>query len=246
MVEYLLGLADGALVLSQRLIECLTHAPELEEEMALANIALDLLGQARVLYAHAGEVEGAGRTADDFAYWREDREFRNPLLVEQPNGDFAHVMIRQFLHDAWAIELWSAMTGSQDECLAGVAAKAIPETTYHLRHSSSWVVRLGDGTSESHVRAQRALDDLWWLTGELFESLPSDSRAVEKAIGVDPARLHAPWEARISRVLGEATLTVPKVSYWASGGRSGLHTEGFGRLIVEMQSVARAHPGAQW
>ena len=246
IVDYFLGHGDRALVLSQRLIECLTHAPEIEEEVAMANIALDLLGQTRTLYSRAAVLTGSDCTEDDFAYWREDRAFRSPLLVEQPNGDFAQVMVRQLLHDAWALELWSALRASSDGALAGLAAKAVPETTYHLRHSSSWVVRLGDGTDESHTRVQRALDDLWWFTGELFECLATDAAAVASGVGVDPVSLRAPWEARMAAILGEARLAVPAVSYWATGGRRGLHSEGFGRLIAEMQSVARAHPGASW
>ncbi len=246
VVEYVAALADRALVLSHRLTECLTHAPEIEEEVALANIALDLLGQARVLYARGGELEGMGRTEDDFAYWRTDQEFRSPLLVEEPNGDFAHVMMRQFLHDAWAIELWTSLRGSCDETVAGVAAKAVNETAYHLRHSSAWVRRLGDGTDESHARLQTALDGLWWLTGELFEVLASDRQAVAAGIGINPESLRQGWLSRVGSVLSEAGLTIPTVSYMATGGRSGSHSEALSRMLAEMQSVARAHPGAAW
>ena len=247
--SYVLRHGDRALVLSQRLTEWLTHAPELEEEVSIANIALDLLGQARMLYTYAGAIGGDGRTEDDFAYWRDHREFTNVQLVEQPNGDFATTMVRQVLHDLFAYEYWSAMCSSADPTLAGLAGKAVKETTYHVRHSSAWVIRLGDGTEESHRRAQSALDGLWRFTGELFETDEIESVLVAAGVAADPTALQHRWSARVDAVLAEATLTRPAgppPDRMATGGRRGLHSEAFAYLVAEMQTVARAHPGATW
>ena len=245
-LTYLLRQADRALVLSHRLSEWVAHAPELEEDVAIANIALDLVGQARVLYAAAADVEGEGRTEDDLAYTRSDREFRNVLLVEQPNGDFAHCMVRQLLHDAYAIELWSALRDSVDETLAGLAAKAAKETAYHLRHSATWVIRLGDGTDESHRRAAAALDDLWRFVDELFDADEVEHTLVAARVAPDPASLREGWDRRIDAVLAEATLTRPEVEHPARGGRDGEHGESLSYLIGEMRSVRVEHPGATW
>ena len=237
---------DRALVLAQRLLEQITHAPEIEEDMALANLALDLIGQARTLYSYAGEVEGSGRKEDDFAYWRDQRDFLNPLLVEQPNGDFAHVIVRQFLHDAFALPYWQAMTRSSDETLAALAGKAQKETAYHLRHSRAWVVRLGDGTAESHARAQAAVEGLWRFTGELFEADEVEETLVAAGVAADPAELAGTWRAAVEEAMREATLEIPAADTMQCGGRVGRHSEGFSYLLGEMQVVARAHPGATW
>jgi len=245
LLTYTLRQGDRALVLAQRLLEAVTHAPEIEEDMALSNLALDLIGQARALYSYAGEVEGDGHDEDHFAYWRDQHEFLNPLLVEQPNGDFAQIIVRQFLHDAWALPYWTAMRQSSDETLRALAGKATKETAYHLRHSRSWVVRLGDGTDESHARAQSALDELWRYTGELFES--DDIEAALAADGViPPETLHDAWRGTVVAALDEATLTMPADGVMHSGGRTGRHSESFSYLVGEMQVVARAHPGAVW
>ena len=230
LATYVLRHGDRALILAQRLLEEITHAPEIEEDMALSNLALDLIGQARALYTYAGELEGPDadgndRTEDHYAYWREQDEFLNPLLVEQPNDDFAHVVARQFLHDAAALPYWQAMTSSTDDTLAALAGKTVKETAYHLRHSRSWVVRLGDGTDESHRRMQSAVDHLWRYTGELFEH---------------------DWQRTVDDALAEATLTAPDDVVMQTGGRHGRHTEGFSYLIGELQVLARAHPGASW
>ncbi len=237
---------DRALVLAQRLLEQITHAPEIEEDMALANLALDLIGQARALYSYAGEIEGAGRDEDDFAYWRDQGDFLNPLLVEQPNGDFAHVIVRQFLHDAFALPYWQAMTRSSDETLAALAGKSQKETAYHLRHSRAWVVRLGDGTAESHARAQAAVDGLWRFTGELFDADEVEETLVTAGVAADPAELAHTWRAAVEDAMREATVEIPAGATMQGGGRVGRHSEGFSYLLGEMQVVARAHPGATW
>ncbi len=248
LFTYVTRQGDRALILSQRLSQWLTRAHELEEEMALGNIALDLVGQARNLYTYAAEVEGAGRSEDDLAYFRSDREFMNPLLVEQPNGDFALSMVRQFFHDAWALPYWSAMQTSTDETLAALAGKAVKETAYHLRHSRGWVVRLGDGTEESHRRTQDAVDRLWRFTRELFEVDAADERLVDAGVAPPMMSLRTEWDAVVAATFAEANLAEPELvdAAYATGGRNGIHSESFSYLIGEMQVVARAHPGAQW
>ncbi len=245
-VAYLLRHADDNLVLAQRLSEWISNAPELEEDIALGNLALDHLGQARALYTHAGSLEGAGRTEDDFAMFRTEREFTNLLLVEQPNGDFAHTMARSLLFDAYQLELWPALSRSADPTLAGIAAKALKEVRYHFRHSATWVVRLGDGTDESHRRMQAAIDALWRFTGEPFEADVVDAEMVGKDIAVDPASLQPGWTARIREVLDEAGLRMPEDPYRRSGGRNGFHTEHLGHLLGELQWLQRSLPGLQW
>jgi ring-1,2-phenylacetyl-CoA epoxidase subunit PaaC len=246
LLTYTLRQGDRALVLAQRLLEQVTHAPEIEEDMALANLALDLIGQARALYAYAGELEGEDHDEDHFAYWRDQHEFLNPLLVEQPNGDFAHVIVRQFLHDAFALPYWQAMTRSSDATLAALAGKSEKETAYHLRHSRAWVVRLGDGTAESHARAQDAVDELWRHTGELFEHDHVEDELVTAGVAADPAVLAGEWRSIVESTLAEATLASPSDVVMQRGGRTGHHTEGFSYLLGELQVVARAHPGATW
>ena len=251
LLTYILRQGDRALVLAQRLLETVTHAPEIEEDMALSNLALDLIGQARALYTYAGEVEGpdadgAVRDEDHYAYWREQHEFLNPLLVEVPNGDFAQVITRQFLHDAYALPYWQAMTASCDATLAAIAGKSVKETAYHLRHSRSWVLRLGDGTDESHRRAQTAVDDLWRYTGELFDTDDVERELVAAGVAADPAALREQWLATVTATLAEATLAMPADGPMQSGGRTGRHTEQFSYLIGELQVLARAHPGASW
>lgn len=231
-VTTLLAHADDNMIVCQRLGEWISNAPELEIDIAMGNTALDHLGVARALYTHAGDIEGRGRTEDDLAMFRDERDFTNVLLVEQPNGDFAHSMMRQFFFDAYQMELWKDLSESDDETLAGIAAKALKETSYHMRFSSGWVVRLGDGTDESHVRTQAAADELWKYTAELF--------------GDDAAKYRAPWDATIADVFSEATLTIPTDPYQRTGGRSGFHTEHLGHLLAEMQSLQRSYPGLEW
>jgi ring-1,2-phenylacetyl-CoA epoxidase subunit PaaC len=242
--RYALRHADDNLVLSQRLSEYISYAPELEEDLAVANIALDHLGVAMHLLEHVAASNG--RNADDLAFHRSEREYTNVLLVEQPNEDFAHIMTRQFLFDAYQLGLWEALSNSREETLAGVAAKAAKEAAYHLRHSSAWIVRLGDGTEESHNRGQAAIDALWRYTAELFEGDELDAAMVAAGVGVDLARLRAGWDQHIDTILMQATLSRCEDEYQRSGGRSGFHTEHLGHLLGEMQWMQRSYPGLQW
>jgi ring-1,2-phenylacetyl-CoA epoxidase subunit PaaC len=246
LVLYTLRRADDALILGHRLSEWCGHAPALEEEMALSNMGLDLLGQARELYSYAAEVEGKGNDEDKFAYLRDVRQYRNLLLLEQPNGDFAHTMVRQFFYSAFADPYWRAMMRSTDATLAAIAAKSEKESAYHLRHSSEWIVRLGDGTEESHRRAQSAIDELWAFTGEMFAVDDSERGLIDAGIAIDPASLHSRWLQTISGVAGEATLALPKNDWMQQGGRSGRHSEHLGHLLSELQSMQRTFPGATW
>ncbi len=245
-VEALLRVGDSCLVLAQRLGAWCGHAPALEEDIALANIALDVLGHARGVLTRAGEIEGAGRDEDALAYLREAPEFRNLLLVEQPNGDFAHTMVRQLLFDAWAVELWKGKAGSTDTVLAGIAEKAAKEAAYHVRHSSGRVVRLGDGTEESHRRVQAGLDEVWPYAFELFERDELVARLVERGVAADPDLLRPQWEATVADALKEATLVVPDTTWRPTGGRAGKHLTSFGYLLAELQHLHRSHPGARW
>ncbi len=246
LVEYLLRLGDDRLILGHRMSEWTGHGPILEEDIATANIALDLIGQAAQFLKLAGEVEGAGRDEDALAYFRDGVKFRNCLLVELPKGDFGDTMVRQFLFDAYSVLQLEALTKCGHETLAAIAAKALKESKYHLRHSSEWVVRLGDGTEESHARAQAALDSLWRFTGELFERDAVDEAVAAEGVVVDMEALRALWDTMVNDVLARATLARPTAPGMRSGGRHGRHTEFLGHLLATMQSVARAHPGATW
>ena len=246
LVLYALRRADDALILGHRLSEWCGHAPMLEEDMALANMGLDLLGQARELYSYAAKVEGNGNDEDKFAYLRDVRQYRNLLLVEQPNGDFGRTMVRQFFYAAFADLYWRAMMRSSDATLAAIAAKSEKESAYHLRHSSEWIVRLGDGTEESHSRAQGAIDDLWAFTGEMFWLDDSERALVDAGIAIDSASLRAPWLETLSDVVSEATLALPTSEWMQQGGRSGRHSEHLGHLLSELQSMQRTFPGVTW
>jgi ring-1,2-phenylacetyl-CoA epoxidase subunit PaaC len=245
-VRYVLRLADTNLVLAQRLGEWVGHAPALEEDLGLANVSLDLLGQARLLLGHAGELEGKGRGEDQLAYLREESEYLNLTLVEQPNGDFGDTIVRQFLFDAWQLGLYEALAGSKDATLAAIAAKGAREAAYHLRYSGGWLVRLGDGTAESHARVANSLVKLWPFTNELFHDDGVDRAAADSEVGVLPSSLAAPWSARVDEVLGRATLARPAPSGFGWYGKQGRHSEHLGYLLTEMQSLHRAHPGATW
>jgi len=246
LVLYTLRRADDALILGHRLSEWCGHAPMLEEDMALANMGLDLLGQARELYSYAARVEGNGNDEDKFAYLRDVRQYRNLLLVEQPNGDFARTMVRQFFYAVFADLYWRAMVKSQDATLAAIAAKSEKESAYHVRHSSEWMVRLGDGTEESHARAQTAIDDLWGFTGEMFETDEAERALIDADIAVDPATLRPSWLKTISEIVSQATLTLPTSGWMQQGGRNGRHSEHLGHLLSELQSMQRTFPGATW
>jgi ring-1,2-phenylacetyl-CoA epoxidase subunit PaaC len=246
LFEYLLRLGDTSLVLGQRLGAWIGHAPALEEDLGLANVALDLVGQARLLLTYAGEVEGRGRDEDQLAFFRNSEDYLNLTLVEQPNGDFAQTIARQCLVDAWQLEMYEALSRSTDARLAGIAAKSLKETRYHFRYSAGWFVRLGDGTDESHARAQRALDALWPYTTELFTSDAIDREIAEAGIGPRLESLAAGWSTRIDEMLAEATLERPADAPYSWYGKRGQHSEHLSRLLAEMQSVQRAHPGLQW
>ena len=247
LVDYVLCLADDALFSAQLLGQWISRAPELEEDVALANIALDQLGQARLLLAHAGELEGEGRDEDALAYRRDDRDFRNVWLVERPQTDFAVTMARLLIFSTYQCGLYSALAHSGDDQLAGVGAKAIKEVTYHVDHAANWVIRLGDGTVESHRRMQAALDAEWPFLEELFEVLPSwHHPLVEDGVAIDPVGLREVAMSRLVRVIDEATLKVPEVVSSVGGGRRGLHTEHLGMVLAPMQHLARSHPGASW
>lgn len=250
LFEYLLRLGDSSLILSQRLGEWTGHGPILEEDLALTNTALDLLGQARMWLTLAGEVEGAGRDEDALAYHRDAHQFHNVLLVERANGNYADTMARQFLFDVWHYFLLQRLEQSSDERVAAIAAKSIKEVTYHVRRSSDLVVRLGDGTPESHAKMQAAIDDAWRFTGELFADDAVDQDVAARGIGCELAALREPWLAHVREVLEEATLTVPDVAaadhLAYRGGRQGKHTEALGYVLAEMQHLPRAYPGATW
>ncbi|HEX4240953.1 MAG TPA: 1,2-phenylacetyl-CoA epoxidase subunit PaaC [Steroidobacteraceae bacterium] len=246
LFNYVLRLADLPLVLGQRLGEWVGHAPALEEDLGLANVALDLIGQARLLLTYAGEIERRGRGEDDLAFLRDQGEYLNPVLVEQPNGDFGQTIVRQVLVDAFQLELFERMTASTDERLASIAAKSVKETRYHLRYSAGWLVRLGDGTDESHARAQSALDALWRYTVELCAEDGLDREMAECGVAPRLAEVGAAWSARIDVILAEATLKRPQDRPNAWQGKRGQHSEHLGYLLAEMQHLQRAHPGARW
>jgi ring-1,2-phenylacetyl-CoA epoxidase subunit PaaC len=246
LFNFVVSLADDALVLGHRLSEWSGRGPLLEEDIALSNLALDLIGQARLFYAYAGEVEGQGRSEDDLAYLRDEHAFANLLLVEQPNGDFAATMVRHLLYAAFMHSYLQALQKSADARLAEIAAKAVKEMAYHVRHAAEWVIRLGDGTEESHARAAAALDELWMYTGELFTMDEGERALVGKGIAVDRATIRPAWDATVDRVLAEATLKRPADRWMQAGGRSGRHSEHLGHLLAEMQVLHRAHPGATW
>ena len=244
--DYLLRLADTSLILGHRLSEWTGKAPTLEEELALANVALDLVGQARALYTLAGEIEGQGRDENQLAYLRDADAFRNLLIAEKENGDFAFTIARQVLYSAFAVPFYEALTQSSDEILAGIAAKAVKEYTYHLRHAGEWLIRLGDGTGESHARAQEALDDIWMYTGEMFGMDDVDAEAVKAGVGIDRAALKPGWDEAVNDILAQAKLSRPADGWMISGGHTGTHTEHLGHILSEMQFLQRAYPGREW
>lgn len=244
--DYVIRLADDRLILGHRLSEWCGHGPILEEDIALANISLDLIGQANLLLELAAKVEGQGRTADTLAYFREAVEFRNAQIMELPSGDFAFTITRQFLVSVFEVLHLEKLQASKEAELAGIAAKAFKEARYHARHSADWMLKLGDGTAESHERVQAAIDDLWRFTGELFETDQLEQDLVKQGIAVDRAALREAWRHEVGRVLQAATLTIPGDGFMQRGGREGKHTEHLGHLLAEMQIVARSFPGAEW
>lgn len=243
---YLLYLADNALILGHRLSEWCGHGPALEIDMAMTNISLDLIGQARNLYAYAAEMEGAGKTEDDLAYLRDVHEFRNVLLVEQPNGDFANTIARHFLYDAYNFYFQQKLCESTDARLAAIAEKSLKEVAYHLRWTSEWVIRLGDGTAESHQRMQLAINHLWPYRGELLKSADFEKDAAANGYGVDLASIQAAVDQKIFAVLDEATIVRPADGWMHSGGKNGRHSEHLGFILAEMQFLQRAYPNSVW
>jgi len=246
LFEFLLRIGDTTLILGHRISEWCGHAPVLEEDIALANVALDLIGQTQMWLTLAGEVEGNGRSADELAFLRDVWDFRNLLLVERPNGDFGHTLMRQFLFDAYHHALLTSLQASRAPRIAEIAAKGLKEVSYHLERSSDLIVRLGDGTDESHRRMQAALEALWAYTGEMFLSDAKDEAITAAGIAPSPESLRATWEATVRAVLSEATLAVPENNFAHKGGRQGFHTEHLGHLLAQMQFLQRAYPGASW
>lgn len=246
LFDYVLSLADDQLVLGHRVSEWIGSAPVLEEEMALANIGLDLIGAARSLYTYAGEVEAKGRNEDQLAYLRDATAYRNLLLAELPNGDFAFSIARLTIYSAFMTPYWEALAASRDATLSAIAAKSVKESRYHLRHAGQWLIRLGDGTEESKRRAAAALAELWPYTGEMFAIDGAEGELAKAGLAVDRAALRPIWSETLGRILAEATLHMPKDGWMQSGGRSGRHTEHLGHMLAEMQSLQRAYPGAKW
>jgi ring-1,2-phenylacetyl-CoA epoxidase subunit PaaC len=246
LFEYVLRLGDNCLILSQRLGEWCGHGPILEEDIALTNFALDLLGHARFWLSYAAEVEGAGRDEDQLAFMRDSSEFRNLLLVEQENGDFAETIARQFFFDAWHLLMLEKLRDSTDTQVRAIADKAVKEVRYHLRRSTDWVIRLGDGTAESKRRMQVAVDLLWMYTGEMFEMDAIDQEMLHGGVGVDLIVVRDQWVEHVGKVFDQATLTMPAATWMQRGGKQGVHTERLGYLLSEMQIMQRSYPGLQW
>lgn len=246
LIDYCICLADDALVLGQRLSEWCSNAPYLEEDLAIANVSLDYIGRAKMLFEYAAELEGGERSADDIAFLRNSREYRNFLILELPIGNFAFTMARQLLVDVFALSYLEQLQRSTDPQLAAIAHKAIKETRYHLRRSREWALRLGDGTEESHNRMQRALDEIWGYTDELFEMSSTETALLDQGISVDRTALQSVWNQKIDEILAEATLKRPDASWSVRGGREGVHTQHLGPMLETMQFLQRAYPGLEW
>jgi len=245
-VNYILGIADNALILGQRLSELCGHGPSLETDIATTNIALDLLGQTRSYYQYAAELMGSDTSEDTLAFLRKEREYKNVLLVEQPNTDFGYVMARQYLFDVFHLLLLDQLQNSSDEVLAAIAKKSIKEVSYHKRFSADWIKRLGDGTEESHSRMQEAFDSLWTFTNELFLMTADDTEMATSGVGVDVSKLKEAWMQEITALLNEATLNVPDLKYFLKGGKEGIHSEHMGFILTEMQYMQRTFPNMTW
>ncbi|PCJ28765.1 MAG: phenylacetate-CoA oxygenase subunit PaaI [Flavobacteriales bacterium] len=246
LINYSLRLGDSSLILGQRMAEWCSNGPILEEDIAMTNLSLDLIGQARMMLTYAGKLEGNGKSEDDLAYGREEREFYNTLLSERPNGHFGETVVRNFLHDAFFYHLYDSLKNSKDEMFAAHAAKSIKEVSYHLRHSSEWLVRLGDGTEESHTKVQESLNDLWEYTGDLFEMNQVDEILIKESIAVDLNDVKKEWDKTINAVLKRAILNRPEDAYMHSGRLNAIHSEYLGHMIAEMQFLQRAYPNAEW
>ena len=246
LYKYILGIADNSLILGQRMGELCGHGPSLETDIACTNISLDLFGQVRSYYQYAAKIAGDGRTEDDIAMLRKEREYINVLLVEQPNTDFAYIMARQFLFDVYHLLLLQELEKSKDLTLFAIATKSLKEVSYHQRFSSDWIKRLGDGTEESHQKTQTAIDDLWTYTDELFHQTEADKEMAKQGIGVDVTRLKEDYYKKVNEVLEEATLNIPESKYFQKGGKQGIHTEHLGYLLAELQYMQRTYPNMEW
>ncbi|MDC3306031.1 phenylacetate-CoA oxygenase subunit PaaC [Flavobacteriales bacterium] len=245
LFTYTLRIADSSLILGQRMSEWCSNGPTLEEDIAMSNISLDMFGQANGFYQYAAQLDGA-KSADELAFRRNEREFFNHQLVEQENGNFGTTIVRNFLHDVFNFLFYTQLATSKDETLSALASKSLKEVKYHLRHSSNWLVRLGDGTDESNTKTQVALDELWMYTGELFEMDEVDTELVNSGIAVDNSVLKSDWDTMVNKILTKAKLTRPEDAYMATGGKKGLHTEYLGFILSEMQFLQRAYPDAKW
>jgi ring-1,2-phenylacetyl-CoA epoxidase subunit PaaC len=246
LIQYIYGIADNALILGQRLGELCGHGPNLEVDIAMTNIALDLLGQTRSYYQYAAKLSENAATEDTIAFLRSEREYKNVLLVEQPNTDFAYSIGRQFLYDVYHLLLLTELQNSKDETLSAIAKKSIKEVSYHQRFSSDWIKRLGDGTEESHQKIQNAINDLWTFTDELFHQTDADIEMVSEGIGADATKLKDAFYAKVSEVLTEATLQIPDMKYFQKGGKQGIHSEHMGYLLADMQFMQRTFPNMNW
>ncbi len=246
LIQYIYGIADNSLILGQRLGELCGHGPSLETDIAMTNISLDLFGQVRSYFQYAAKIQGNDTTEDTIAFLRKEREYKNVLLVEQPNTDFAYSITRQFLFDMFHIELLNELQNSKDETLAAIAKKSIKEVSYHVRFSSDWMRRLGDGTEESNQRAQAAVNDLWVFTDELFHQTDADKAMVSEGIGVDVTQLKQSYYQKVNAILEEATIEVPKIEYFQKGGKQGIHSEYMGYILTEMQYMQRTYPNMNW
>jgi ring-1,2-phenylacetyl-CoA epoxidase subunit PaaC len=246
LYTYTLRQADNAMILCQRLCQWVAKGPELEEDIALTNIGLDMIGQARSLYQYAAELSDQDINEDDLAFMRDERQWSNLLLVEQPNGNFADTIARQYFYDVWHLAFLEELVHSNDEMLAAIAAKSVKEASYHVRHSASWVKRLGDGTSLSHERMQAAVNEMWQYTPEMFESDDVDQRLLAAGCAADLAKVKTTWDTTVTALLKEATLIKPDEAFLMSGGRQGMHTQHMGFLLAEMQILPRSMPGCDW
>lgn len=246
LFAYCLQLADTSFILGHRLSEWCGHGPVLEQDLAMTNIALDLIGETRNLYQYAAQLEGKGHSEDELAYLREAVEYKNPLLVEQPNGDFADTVLRQFFFDTYHFYFLQALQASPDQQLAAIAAKSFKEASYHIKWSSEWVIRLGDGTEESKRRTEKALNQLWTYTGELFSMTDPEKALFEKEFIPDYALLRSQWQQHVNNIFEEATLLVPQGSWMQKGGKEGRHTEHLGFILAELQYLQRTYPGLEW
>ncbi len=246
LMKYCLRIGDSALIVGHRLSELCGHGPILEEDLGIINTGLDCVGQSTTMLKYAAEIEGKGRNEDDLAFFRNEREFLNNLLVEQQNGDYAHTIARQFFFDLFNVYLYDALKASKDATIAAFADKSLKEVTYHLRHSEEWMYRLGDGTEESRKRMQAAVEDLWMFTGDMFEMDEVDALLISEGVAVDLKDIQNKWNKKVDAVLEKATLTKPINTFMQTGSKKGIHSEHLGYLLAEMQSLARAYPGAKW